>query len=481
MGLDSNGLTIRSYDDILAQLEADERANIHPDINTNDTEYLGQMNKIIALYSQNLEQILQAVVDNLDPDLAEGVWLDKLAAEKAVQRLAADYSYTKEQEFSGNTGTVVNTNVIVKSLITSNEYQVVEALTLDLTACYKASFSVSNVANSTTYTIIIDGTSYPYTSDATATAAEIMSNLATSINNDVAATWSAVHDTVNDTLTITADAVTQSLNITSDVNFATEYVSGVGEVKALIAGASVDAANTLTTLVSSVAGLASTTNLSDVTVGRDEETDSELRTRLKDATATKSVAVLDAIRSRLKNVSGVSTLLVTENTTGSTVNNIPPHAYEVVVQGGSDTDLANEIWATKPAGIATYGTTPIVISDSEGLQQTVYITRPTVVNIAYRVSYTTYNEEILSPDIDTIISDSLVSATGNLAIGEDVIPQRFMGDIFSNSSGLESITIEVQTLTNPGDAPNGGNWVTTPIAISNSQYAATSSVDVYVV
>ena len=66
-----------------------------------------------------------------------------------------------------------------------------------------------------------------------------------------------------------------------------------------------------------------------------------------------------SIKANVSEVDGVSYLEVYENDTVSTVDTIPAKAFEVVVQGGTDTDIAQAILEKKPAGIQAYGTDPI--------------------------------------------------------------------------------------------------------------------------
>src|SRR5260221_13941560 len=54
----------------------------------------------------------------------------------------------------------------------------------------------------------------------------------------------------------------------------------------------------------------------------------------------------------------------------------PPKSFEAVVQGGSDDDIANQIWLTKPAGIETFGNVNngngVPITDSQGGKQIIF-------------------------------------------------------------------------------------------------------------
>lgn len=481
MPLTPNGLVIRSFAEVLAQIESDEKTNVHPDMDTRDDEYIGQTNNILALMSQEYEQTAQAVIDNLDPDLAEGLWLDKLVAERSITRLIATPSSTTSQTFAGSDGTLIPSLTRVRSTITQNEYQTIADITITSSAALQAVIKVSPVLDSTVYSVTVNSTAYSTTSDGTATALEVLEALRVQIAGDGAATWTATLDTPNEELTIVSDTIALvSFTLGAYLTFAS--VTVLGYVEAVESGAKVDVIGSISILLTSVAGLTSvTSNLTDVDVGRELETDEELRIRLYSSANISSVAVPSAILSRIQDTEGVSVANLTENLTAFTVNNIPAHAYEVVVVGGTDLAIATELWLTKPAGIATYGSTSFNITDSQGIEQTLQFTRPSAFNVAFRIAYTTYNEEVLSSNIDTIIRDSLNTVILAQAIGEDVIPQRYIGDIFSNSTGLSTLTIEIQQLTNANDAPVGGAWQTTPLAVAATQYAATNDTDITII
>lgn len=121
-------------------------------------------------------------------------------------------------------------------------------------------------------------------------------------------------------------------------------------------------------------------------VGRYAETDTELRARRTytiDLTATSTLA---SIRANVSDVNGVSYLNVYENDTNSTVDTIPAKAFEVVVLGGSNSDIAQAILEKKPAGIQAYGTTTEAITDENGNSFNIGFTRPTEIPVEFRIT-----------------------------------------------------------------------------------------------
>lgn len=482
MPLTNEGLTVRRFPEVLAQLVADERANIDPNIDARDDELLGQLNNIIALTVADLEQVVQSAYDNLDIDLAAGIWLDKLAKGKGLNRQAATASYTDYQFFIGSDGTIVPAGTLITSNITNNKYALTESVEISTANCRKTTYSVNTLLNSTSYDITINSVRYVYTSDGTATKLEVVNGLKALIDADATANWSATVDTGLEEITIISDLAALNLEVTATTYLTPKNVAVYGTIESIVEGADVDVANTLTVLISSVGGLSSTYNEEAVVVGRERETDEEFRIRILESDQSKSVATLPAITSRLRNISGVTRVSVVENDTNITDGDgRPAHSYEVIVSGGLDNTIANEIWQSKPAGIQLHGNTTVLITDSENIQRTIKFTRPVAINLAFKVTYTQYTEETLPASPATLIKTIVDESTDDLGVGKDVIPSRFFGPIYSGVEGLNSLVVEIQQITNPGDTPNPANWQTTKLAISPSQFASTTPLDVSVV
>lgn len=138
-------------------------------------------------------------------------------------------------------------------------------------------------------------------------------------------------------------------------------------------------AGTLTTIETAVSGWTSVTNAADAVLGRDRETDSAFRMRREEMLRSSGNAALDAIRTKLlRDVDGVVACSVFENISSVVdVDGRPPKSIEVLVQGGTDTDVATAIFNAKAGGIETYGTDYTYITDATGQQRQVYFSRPT--------------------------------------------------------------------------------------------------------
>ena len=123
----------------------------------------------------------------------------------------------------------------------------------------------------------------------------------------------------------------------------------------------------------------------------------------------------------------------------------PPHSIEAVVDGGESAEIGLVIWQKKSAGIDTYGSQSVSINDSQGFPHTINYNRPLVVDVWLDITVTEYTEEVLPPNAPTMIADAVLEYGSKLSIGNDVILQRFMGEIYRNVPGIGYITITGST------------------------------------
>ena len=142
-------------------------------------------------------------------------------------------------------------------------------------------------------------------------------------------------------------------------------------------------------------------------------------------------------------------------------------SFEAVIEGGSDADVANKIWTTKPAGIQTFGNTSFTITDSQGEQQIINFSRPAPIYIWVAVALTLYPEETFPPNGQDLVADAINSYGNSLGIGVDVLLQRVLAQIFT-VSGIASGVMQIAATNDPGDSPLYG---TADIPIQENEIA----------
>jgi hypothetical protein len=228
-----------------------------------------------------------------------------------------------------------------------------------------------------------------------------------------------------------ADAITATTATSYDVAAAAET-----------AGALTAGANTLTKIESPVSGWTAVTNPLTAIPGRNVETDEEYRIRQAELRATSQGSTLEGIVADVRLLPNVITATGSENVTDAIVNTLPPHSFEIVVSGGVDDAIAQSIWRNKPAGIETFGSTTVTITDTEGVTHFVRFTRPTqkIVNINYAA---TTNASYVPLSIRAALELASVDPTdpAHFGIGLPVYLVRLLA-IASEVVGVVNVTLD---------------------------------------
>jgi hypothetical protein len=209
--------------------------------------------------------------------------------------------------------------------------------------------------------------------------------------------------------------------------------------------------NTLTSIDSSITGFDSVTNLEVGVTGSYAETDEELRLRREESIHVIGATTNAAIYSRiLQDVSGITEIKVVENETDyTTLDGLPPHSIEVVLDGGDTVEIANKLNEVKGGAITTYGSVKTIVTDDAGAQKAIFFSRFQLIPIYVTVQFKLYNRDIFPIDGLVQINQSIVDSGLSLRGGEDVISDKFKGPIFSNIKGIESLTILISRSTAP--------------------------------
>lgn len=224
-------------------------------------------------------------------------------------------------------------------------------------------------------------------------------------------------------------------------------------------------ANTINVIVTPIIGLDSVTNPNASIGGQDQETDIEFRDRYQESTANGAGSTVDAIKANVLPVTGVTDAIVTENDENTTVNGIPGNSIFTLVNGGTDIDVAAAIFAKKPAGIKSFGTTTVNVTDSQGVTHPISFSRPTQVNTWFKIDITT--DSNFPVDGNTQIINAVKAYIDSIKLGEDIIIYKVITIISNlNLSGLNDMAV---TLSTDGVTYNASN-----ISIDSDKIAVTT-------
>lgn len=444
MSLTATGLERPRLAELKSDIDADLTAVLGP-INTGPDSVIGQMTGIQAAALDDTYEMLEDVYNSMYPATAEGVSLDRAVALLGLVRIDAAPVVVTAAVY-GTPGTVVPTNATAHADV---QYFNTSPVTISPNSAIDAYVAVPTPANSTIYSVTVDGNIYSFTSDISATRQEILAGLRAAVGagynslvvGDQLRVWSLDGQTP---FKIVVSANLALANIGSPAIF----VSVVSGLRELPIGA-------LVNIDSPVFGWTGINNLLAGAGSRDVETDIELRQRQANSSRVTGSATVKAIRSRLlQEVPGVTAVTIFENRTHLFQGLQPPHSFETLVQGGTDQAVARNIWENKPAGIETFGNIEIDVTDDNGDAQSIYFSRPVKVYAWVRVAITgLYPEEPLPITTQQAIVDAVLAAGLSMTVGEDVITQRFIGPIYANTQGIGMLTVETALTATSSDTP----------------------------
>jgi hypothetical protein len=250
------------------------------------------------------------------------------------------------------------------------------------------------------------------------------------------------------------------------------YKGAAGRFTAVTEGVQTCEIGELDIIPRSVEGWDRVRNYEAFIPGTNQETDTELRVRRAASARAINARGTDAsIAAHLiEEVTGVTAASVTSNRTMSTdADGRPPKSFEVLVAGGSDQDIAQNIWENQPSGIQSYGNTSVEITDGEGAGQVISFSRAQARYLWLKITYQRYTEEQAPTDAE--IKAALVNwAAQEYQLGVDVITQRVMQGLYG-VQGIGNAFAQAAVTDTPDGTPTYGSAVDV-IPIGNAQYAS---------
>ena len=262
--------------------------------------------------------------------------------------------------------------------------------------------------------------------------------------------------------------------------------TGTGTATATLTGPLAAAIGALDTIDTPVAGLTSVENTVAATIGTDQESDEEARARRTASLSATGRSTPDSLASRVGDLDGVTSVTVIENNTDAAVGSQPAHSFQVVVLGGTAQEIVDTIWASKPAGIPSYGTSSGTATDAAGDSQTVYYTVPTTKTIHIRTTLTTDADypsdgdtqvarrillRLASGLTESEVLDGTVT-TGQGTVGEDVISGLIIRAIYEVPGVVSHTTVLIDDVDPP---VTSGNFT---IAATEVASYAVANIDV---
>lgn len=461
-GLSSTGFLKKTLAEVKLEIEEALRTQLGEFINLLPGSVFSQVVGIVAERESLIWDLAEEVYNSQYPDTAEGVALDNVVSLTGTERIAARKSRILEQILFGTLGTLVPAGTIID--VPGNpdaRFETDADVTLIAGTDEVQTITFSAVPDSGTFKLSHEGEEtavLPF--NASAAAVQSALNALTGLSG-VTVTGSFAGGFV---VTFTGADGKQAqpllvFSLNTLLNGVTPVTPTVTETTPGVPQASVSMTaeefgpipafkNTLTNIVTPVTGLNSAKNLADAVVGRNVETDAELRLRREQELQKAGAGTVEAIRAKLLEVEGVTQAIVFENDTMILdIDGRPAKSFESFVQGGVDQDIADAIWLAKGAGIQTVGTETETVVDSMGLNRTIKFSRPTVVNIFISIEVT---KDFSAPsNLATLVREALASYVNGLQIGQDVVVYPSLICQLDGIPGIVDVRIGINTTGSP--------------------------------
>lgn len=478
-----NGLIKKTLAELKTSFEANYAAAFGTSIDLDPSGPWGQHIGIISKAFADLWDLAAEIHSSRDPATATGIALDSICAETGVTRIPSAPSVA-DVFLTGTTGTVVPAGKKVKQPNSSQLWSTDVATTILASAAHAVLFDPVAPSNGLVYTITMNGTvAATHTANGASTKQSVVDALKAALIANL--TYEQSIDTTGAKLGIgySSGMVLMPWDTAFNVSATNMAVlSATAKCRAVCdaTGPTPAPARSLSEIATPVSGWTGTTNIVAAAVGRNVETDDELRIRRRQ-TFLVGKSTEDAIRDALlREVPGISYATVISNRTMSYVGLQPPKSFEAVVVGGTATqsEIAQVIWDYMPAGIEPFGNIgPVLVHDATGAPQYVRYSTPTPIYLWIKATISLYDEEIFGGV--QAVKDAIVAwASSEYGLDKDVIPKRICIPIYS-IPGVSDIVIEVKTSST--SAGNSDPYGTAVIPIDERSIATVADNQITVV
>lgn len=185
-------------------------------------------------------------------------------------------------------------------------------------------------------------------------------------------------------------------------------------------------------------------NVGLITGGADLEDDDALRDRLEQASQEAPSSPYNGVISGVLNVTGVSAVkIVANDTMAADASGNPAKTLHIYVDGGLADDIGPAIFTSIAAGIQTYGSIEVPVTDIGGTSHHVYYDQPTAVPIFVSVKATTNDSFPL--DGNDQITNAVLDYIQSIGMGETIHYSYLYKYLYDNVVGLDVADVKMGT------------------------------------
>lgn len=450
----SYGVTIQGFNrkrlpEQLQEIFSNIRSEFGEDTELTPDTVLGILSSNQAERFATIWELAESIYGAMYPMSATGANLDRAVSFTGVKRLPAEPSAV-DVVWYGREGTVIPEYTAVRNVHSQVEYYSVGNLTLNRSRAYDVEihFNKSKIAVGEVVQVMINGVQYRYQTDRSSVQYAIEQ-----IGNQLKAVPFLQVSTDKNSLKIRAMTVASfSVNLSNNLSF--WKLGCLNETQT--EGASTDFAEIgqVSELITRIDGLDEVNNLTEGTQGRELETDAELYARYTLGVYQTGAGTVESLLDSLLKVKGVSAAFVYENTSESRDQfGTPPNAIHCIVQGGLDNAIAKAILAKKPAGIPTFGSSTVNITDSQNIRRAIKFSRPRKRYIWIKVVANTFVDqgELASSGYIVSIMNNLMKYGEKLQMGSDVVLQRLIAQCVA-VNGVNNVSVSIGVTNNITDS-----------------------------
>lgn len=459
-GITENGFVAKRLADIKTEKEAELRQSLGDSINLLPSSVLGQIVGLQSEREAKLWELAEAVYNSAYPNTSSGIPLDNVVSITGITRQPGVKSRAT-LEFYGTPGTIIpadstfsvsgnlTSRFVLESSITLTA-GVDEVQTLNFDAVPDAGSFKLRYNDETTAAIAFDATSQGIEDSlnglsslsSVQVAGDFSSGLTITFTGDDGERSHNLLEIVDNTLGAASSEVMASIvETTAGVANASAivYAEEIGEISA--------PARSLTVIENPITGLDGVSNPEDAIIGREIESDADLKKRRAESLQRAGAGTLGAIVSILADLEGVTAVVGFENNTFIEVDGRDPKSFEVVIDGNVASVIAPLIWENKPAGIKPVGDVTEDIIDSQGFTQTVRFSRPTDKNIYVEFDLTT-NADFPANGAD-VVEQAILDFGNGLGIGQNIIVYPKLISVLNTIPGITDVAIRIGTTASP--------------------------------
>lgn len=414
-------------------------------VDTSDTSTIGRLIGLVSTDLDELWQALQQVYQAFDPNSATGVALDNIVQYLGVTRRLGSPTVLRTSVW-GQTNTFLPQGQVIRNA-DGDRFTSTTQLTFNTNDIIGFAVSPTTlvVGDDVGFTFIVQEGIYSvsYTIQAGDTAEDVLDAWRVELDTyslereDYYVDSGKFYVVLKEYFAYITVPTLENSAITEVKKRLTFNSDSQGDIPAPL--------NTVTTILTPVFGWLSVSNEISAEIGSVYETDEQLRERFRVSKAVRANNTSEALYSQLLELEDVDFVRVYENMTDVTdVRGLPPHSFMAILRGGTDTDIGRIVWNNKPLGIASFGTSTVVIRDSQNIEREVMFSRATAVPVYVNVVVTKTDNTFPDDGVEQIRTAVVNYINTRNTFGEDVIYTRLFTPI-NNIPGHQVDTLEIGT------------------------------------